>query len=48
MLNALRTWKRGYSIAKSKDKVIKSVKDVESGDEVDIKVDDGTINTTVI
>ena len=48
ILNPLLTLKRGYSIAKSKDKVIKSVKDVESGDEVDIKVDDGTINTKVI
>ena len=48
ILNPLLTLKRGYSIAKSKDKVIKSVKDVESGDEVNIKVDDGTINTKVI
>ena len=30
VLNPLLTLKRGYSIAKSKDKVIKSVKDVES------------------
>lgn len=48
VLNPLLTLKRGYSIAKSKDKVITSVKDVESGDELDIELDDGTINTKVI
>lgn len=48
VLNPLLTLKRGYSIAKSEGKVISSVKDVKSGDEVDIELDDGTINTKVI
>ena len=48
MLNPLSTLKRGYSIAKTKEKVITSVKDVEVGDEVDIEFDDGIINTKVI
>lgn len=48
VLNPLSTLKRGYSIAKSKDKVITSVKDVEVGDEVDIEFDDGIVNTKVI
>ena len=48
VLNPLLTLKRGYSIAKSKDKVITSVNDVEKGDEVDIEFDDGIINTKVI
>lgn len=48
VLNPLLTLKRGYSIAKSKDKVISSAKDVKSGDELDIEFEDGTINTKVI
>lgn len=48
VLNPLLTLKRGYSIAKSKGKVISSVKDVKLGDKVDIELDDGTINTKVI
>lgn len=48
VLNPLLTLKRGYSIAKSEDKVISSVKDVKKGDELDIEFDDGTINTKVI
>jgi exodeoxyribonuclease VII large subunit len=48
VLNPLSTLKRGYSIAKTKEKVITSVKDVEVGDEVDIEFDDGIINTKVI
>lgn len=48
VLNPLNTLKRGYSIAQSGDKVISSAKEVESGDELDIKFDDGTVNTKVI
>ena len=48
VLNPLLTLKRGYSIAKSGDKVISSAKDVKSGDEVDIEFDDGIVNTKVI
>ncbi|WP_407455082.1 exodeoxyribonuclease VII large subunit [Methanobrevibacter sp.] len=48
ILDPLLTLKRGYSIVKIDDKVISSVKDVKAGDELDIKFDDGTINTKVI
>lgn len=48
VLNPLLTLKRGYSIAKSKDKVISSAKDVKVGDEIDIEFDDGIVNTKVI
>ena len=48
ILDPLLTLKRGYSIAKVDNKVISSAKDVESGDELDIEFDDGTINTKVI
>ncbi len=48
ILNPLLTLKRGYTIAKTGDKVISSAKDVETGDKLDIEFDDGTINTQVI
>jgi len=48
VLNPLLTLKRGYSIAKSSEKIISSAKDVEVGDEIDIEFDDGIVNTKVI
>ena len=48
VLNPLLTLKRGYSITKSKDKVISSAKDVKKGDELEVEFDDGKINTKVI
>ena len=48
ILNPLLTLKRGYSIVKLDTKIVSSVKDVKSGDELDIEFDDGTINTKVI
>ena len=48
VLNPLLTLKRGYTMAKVGDKIISSSKDVESGDELDIEFDDGTVNTKVI
>ena len=48
VLNPLLTLKRGYSIAKTDDKVISSAKDVDVGDEVDIEFNDGTVHTKVI
>ena len=48
VLNPLLTLKRGYSIAKVDGKVVSSVKDVKTGDKLDIEFDDGTINTKVI
>lgn len=43
----LKVVDRGYSIAKAKDKVIKSVKQVKKGDEVTIRMTDGTLVTEV-
>ncbi|MBR4446945.1 exodeoxyribonuclease VII large subunit [Methanobrevibacter sp.] len=48
VLNPLLTLKRGYTMAKSGDKVISSAKDVKVGDEIDIEFNDGTVNTRVI
>ena len=48
VLNPLLTLKRGYTIAKSGNKVLSSSKDVKTGDEIDIEFDDGTVNTKVI
>lgn len=48
VLNPLKTLKRGYTLAKSNDKVISSAKDVEIGDQIDIEFDDGIVNTKVI
>ena len=48
VLNPLLTLKRGYTMAKSGDKVISSAKEVKSGDELDIEFDDGIVNTKVI
>lgn len=48
VLNPLDTLKRGYTIAQTGDKVISSAKEVKSGDELDIKFDDGIVNTKVI
>ena len=43
----LKVVDRGYSIAKVKDKVIRSVKQVKKGDEVTIKMTDGILVTEV-
>ena len=48
VLNPLNTLKRGYTITKHEDKVIKSKKDLEIGDELEVKFDDGSVNTKVV
>ena len=48
VLNPFKTLKRGYTMAKTGDKIISSAKDVEIGDEIDIEFNDGTVNTKVI
>lgn len=48
VLNPLLTLKRGYTMAKSGDKIISSSKEVSPGDELDIEFDDGIVNTKVI
>ena len=49
-LSPLKTLSRGYSITilKENDKIIKSVKDVKSGDLLEIRVEDGKIEASVI
>ncbi|MFM5882665.1 exodeoxyribonuclease VII large subunit [Methanobrevibacter gottschalkii] len=48
ILNPLLTLKRGYTLAKTNDKVVSSAKDVKTGDQLDIEFDDGIVNTKVI
>ena len=48
ILNPLNTLKRGYTLAKSDDKVVSSVRDVKSGDELEVEFKDGSVNTKVI
>ena len=49
VLSPLKTLTRGYSITNLKEnkKVIKSIHDVKSGDVLEIRVEDGTIEATV-
>ena len=47
-LNPRQVLNRGYSISTTKDgKVIKTVKDVQPGQEIITSLNDGTINSTV-
>lgn len=48
-LSPLKTLSRGYSLTSLSDnnKIIKSCKDVKTGDRIDIRFTDGTINATV-
>lgn len=48
VLNPLLTIQRGYSIARVKDKVVGSIKDIQKGDMLEIEVRDGTIQSKVI
>ena len=47
-LSPLNTIKRGYSIVKKDDKVIKSVKDIKKTDKLEVNLSDGSINVEVI
>jgi len=46
-LSPLNTLKRGYSIAKTKGKVVTSIKQLKSGDEIITEFEDGKITATV-
>ena len=46
-LSPLGVIARGYSVTKSKDKIIKSVKDVKIDDEITVNLSDGMITATV-
>ena len=48
VLNPILTLKRGYSIVKTDDGVVSSAKELDTGDEVDIEFNDGTVHTKVI
>ncbi|AIO19333.1 Exodeoxyribonuclease 7 large subunit [Candidatus Izimaplasma bacterium HR1] len=48
LVNPLSIMKKGYSLSKVNGKIIKTVKDVKISDKVDILVNDGIIETTVI
>ena len=47
-LSPLLTLKRGYTITKKDNKVIKSKKQVKKGDNLTIDFEDGSIKTEVI
>ena len=47
ILNPLLTIKRGYTITRSNDKVITSIKSVNINDEIDIELTDGIIHTII-
>lgn len=48
ILNPLLTIKRGYSITKTKDKIVRSIKDVKKDDKISVEVTDGVIDAIVI
>lgn len=48
LLNPLKVLKRGYSIVYKNDCIIKSIKDVNESDTLELKVADGLITTNVI
>ena len=47
-LSPLKTLLRGYSIVEKDDRVVKSIQDLKSGDEIKIILNDGKINANVI
>ena len=47
LLNPLNVMAKGYSIALKDNKTIKSIKEVNSGDEINLRVNDGIIITDV-
>ena len=46
-LSPMNTLKRGYSLVSQKEHLVKSIKDVKIGDEVDITVADGCFKAKV-
>jgi len=47
-LSPLKTLTRGYSIAENNNKIVKSVKELKSGDEISLRFVDGNANCKVI
>lgn len=48
LLNPLSIMKKGYSVVKKNNKVVKSINDVNIKDEIDILLNDGILNANVI
>lgn len=48
MLNPLNILKRGYNLTYKNDKIVKSIKEISKGDNINIKYHDGMLNVTVI
>ena len=46
-LNPLTILSRGYSVSYCKNNIVKSINDVKVGDEIDIKLKDGFLKTTI-
>ena len=47
-LSPLKTLTRGYTLVEQNGKIIKSTKDVNSGDKIDIKFTDGTKQAEIL
>ena len=47
LLNPLGILKKGYSVVSSKDKIIKSYKEVGVGDIINVRLNEGFINASV-
>lgn len=47
-LSPLQTIQRGYTVTRSNDKVITSVKNIKKGDKLEVEFKDGKVNTEVI
>ena len=47
-LSPLKTLSRGYTLTQKENKIIKSAKDVKTGDEVSIKFIDGTKSAKIL
>ena len=47
LVSPLNTLSRGYAIASKDEQVIRSIKDVEKGDAINVRVQDGEISCTV-
>jgi exodeoxyribonuclease VII large subunit len=47
LVSPLNTLSRGYAIASKDEQVIRSIKDVEKGDAIKVRVQDGEVSCTV-
>ena len=47
-LSPLKTLTRGYSIVEQNDRIIKSAKDLNAGDKINIRLIDGKLNAEIL